>query len=335
MTTRRPVPPLKALVALECVVRHGSVSLAADELCVTHGAVSKQLTSLSAWVGQPLFADNRRRMVPTPEALRLAHGVNLGLREIYDVIDEVCGTPPEEPLLRVIAPATLAMYWLIPRLPALQHSALRVRADVRYTHTQDAWQELAFDVAIRAGQDVPAGYEQAAIIRDRLGLVAAPEITRTGSCDRELAAGLPLFESSTRPGELDRWLASAGLERDDFERIESFDHNYVAIEAALSGQGAVVAPLSVVDNHLRRGSLVQIMPETTVPGPEFTAVYDSHAANARHARSFIDWLITQADEARKPGHLLSDGNAMTAERRTLAALSDRAQHHATVGATDL
>lgn len=335
MTTRRPVPPLKALVALECVVRHGSVSLAADELCVTHGAVSKQLTSLSAWVGQPLFADNRRRMVPTPEALRLAHGVNLGLREIYDVIDEVCGKPPEEPLLRVIAPATLAMYWLIPRLPALQHSALRVRADVRYTHTQDAWQELAFDVAIRAGQDVPAAYEQAVLMQDRLGLVASPEIVAASCCAHDLATGLPLFESSTRPGELDRWLASAGLERDDLERIESFDHNYVAIEAALSGQGAVVAPLSVVDNHLRRGSLVQIMPETTAPGPEFTAVYDPHAVNARHARAFIGWLITQAHEARTPGHPLGDGNAMTAERRTLAALSDRVQRHSTVGVTDL
>lgn len=335
MTTRRPVPPLKALVALECVVRHGSVSLAADELCVTHGAVSKQLTSLSAWVGQPLFADNRRRMVPTPEALRLAHGVNLGLREIYDVIDEVCGTPPEEPLLRVIAPATLAMYWLIPRLPSLQHSTLRVRADVRYTHTQDAWQELSFDVAIRAGQDVPATYEQVAIMHDQLGLVASPEVALAGRFGHGLAIGLPLFESSTRPGELDQWLAAAGLERDDFARIETFDHNYVAIEAALSGQGAVVAPLTVVGNHLRRGSLVQIMPETTVPGPEFTAVYDPHAISARHARAFIAWLITQADEARKAGRLLSDDNAMTAERRTLAALSDRGQHHATVGATDL
>ncbi len=335
MTTRRPVPPLKALVALECVVRHGSVSLAADELCVTHGAVSKQLTSLSAWVGQPLFADNRRRMVPTPEALRLAHGVNLGLREIYDVIDEVCGTPPEEPLLRVIAPATLAMYWLIPRLPALQHSALRVRADVRYTHTQDAWQELAFDVAIRAGQDVPAAYEQATVMQDRLGLVASPEYAQESRLRCGRATDLPLFESSTRPGELDKWLAAAGLARNDFDRVETFDHNYVAIEAALSGQGAVVAPLAVVANLLKRGSLVQIMPDTTAPGPRFTAVYDSHAVNGRHARAFIAWLVAQASEEDTPGHLLGDGDAMTAERRTLAALSDRAQHHATVGATDL
>ena len=315
MTTRRPVPPLKALVALECVVRHGSVSLAADELCVTHGAVSKQLTSLSAWVGQPLFADNRRRMVPTPEALRLAHGVNLGLREIYDVIDEVCGTPPEEPLLRVIAPATLAMYWLIPRLPALQHSALLVRADVRYTHTLDAWQELSFDVAIRSDQDVPATYEQAVIMQDRLGLVASPEIASAGLRGSDLATRLPLFESSTRPGELDKWLAAAGLERDDFARIESFDHNYVAIEAALSGQGAVVAPLAVVGNHLRRGSLVQIMPETTAPGPEFTAVHDPHAVSARHARAFIAWLIAQAGEKVAPGRTsITDGTAPASRR---------------------
>ena len=57
MTAKPSLPPFKALVALECVVRHRSVSRAAEELCVTHGAVSKQLALLTDWLGRPLFTD--------------------------------------------------------------------------------------------------------------------------------------------------------------------------------------------------------------------------------------------------------------------------------------
>src|SRR5262249_11269311 len=114
MAARRATPPLKALATLECVVRHRSVSLAAEELCVTHAGVSKQLTGFAVWLGRPLFADIHRRMVPTLAALRLAQGVELGLRSIHEALDEICGVTGPEPQLRVIAPATLAMYWLIP-----------------------------------------------------------------------------------------------------------------------------------------------------------------------------------------------------------------------------
>ena len=295
MTTRRTIPPLKALATLECVVRHRSVSLAADELCLTHGAVSKQLAKLSAWIGQPLFADNRRRMVPTAAALRLAKGAEIGMQSIYEALDDVCRAPSDQPHLQVIAPATLAMYWLIPRLPALRRSDPKMKTDVRYTHTRDKWTDLPFDVAIRADQETPEAYRRSPVFRDVLGLVAAP-CSASALRSRDELRRSTLLESETRPGELDRWLSSAGLARSEVGTIESFEHNYVAIEAALTGQGAVVAPLTVVGNHLARGTLVQISPDVTVSGPEFIAVYDPRSAGARHARAFASWLSALAAE---------------------------------------
>lgn len=289
MVYRRSIPPLKALATLECVVRHGSVSAAAEELCVTHGAVSKQLASLSNWIGQPLFADNRRRMVPTPAALRLAHGVEIGMRSIYDALDEICGSAVDEPSLHVVAPATLAMYWLVPRLPTLRRSGFRMKAHVRHTHSHEAWETLPFDLAILADRSSPAAYKRVPIFRDELGLVAAPEFAST-TFDRSQIGRLALFESETRPGELDDWLYSVDLDRTKVGPIEVFEHNYIAIEAALMGQGAVVAPLAVVSNHLARGSLIQVLPEVTIPGPEFAAVYDPRSLGERYARAFVDWL---------------------------------------------
>lgn len=289
------IPPLKALATLECVVRHRSVSRAAEELCVTHGAVSKQLSTLAAWVGQPLFADNRRQMVPTAAALQLAHGVGMGMRAIYDALEKVGGASSEETHLRVVAPATLSMHWLIPRLPALRHSGLKIKAHIRNTHTHEDWRTLSFDLAIRTDRSVPAAYEHSLVFRDELGLVAAPHVAASAQSARGRRQ-LSIVESETRSGELDSWLSAAGFCRSEFAPIETFEHNYIAIEAALTGQGAVVASLPIVGNHLARGTLVQILPEVTVPGSDFSAVYDPRSASARSARAFARWLRTLALE---------------------------------------
>lgn len=299
MTGRRMIPPLKALATLECVVRHRSVSLAAEELCVTHGAVSKQLTTLAAWIGQPLFLDNRRRMVPTPAALRLAKGVETGMSTIYEALDDVQAATAEECDLRVIAPATLAMYWLIPRLPTLRRSGLKIKAHVRYTHTYDSWQDLPFDVAIRTDREPPSVYRRSPLFSDVLGLVAAPAVAATVRSSDDLCR-LTVLESETRPGELDAWLSAFGGNRSDLGAIETYEHNYVAIEAAVTGQGAVVAPLAVVGTHLARSTLAQVLPEVTVPGPDFAAIYDPRSAGGRHARSFANWLRTLAPSTDAP-----------------------------------
>lgn len=208
---------------------------------------------------------------------------------IYQALDDVQGDAASQQNLRVIAPATLAMYWLIPRLPALRRSGLRIKAHVRYTHTQDNWQEQPFDIAIRSDGDTPSDCRRRPLFADRLGLVAAPDVGAAIDC-RDALRGLTVLESETRPGELDAWLASVSRSRHDLGAIEVFEHNYVAIEAALIGTGAVLAPLAVVGNHLARGSLVQVLPDCTVSGPRFVAVYRPRSKGSRPLQGFMDWL---------------------------------------------
>src|SRR5262245_65371372 len=133
---KRSLPPLKSLVALEAVVRHGSVTTAAAELCVTHGAISKHIAGLEDWLGMPLFLDNRRRMVPTASALTLAEGVGTAIAAIEQSLDAVQPTrhAATDTVLEIIAPATFAMHWLIPRLPDLKRSDATLKVRVRPTH---------------------------------------------------------------------------------------------------------------------------------------------------------------------------------------------------------
>jgi DNA-binding transcriptional LysR family regulator len=288
---KRSLPPLKALVALEAVVRHGGVTTAADELCVTHGAISKHLASLEDWLGTPLFLDNRRRMVPTAAALTLADGVGTALAAIEQSLDAVRPTQHAvaDTVFQIVAPATFAMHWLIPRLPDLSRSGTTLKIRVRPTHTLENWRELSWDVAIRSDAARPADLTAIPLFRDTLGLLAAP-----GLYDRHCdLRKITFLESETRPGELDDWLAVAGLQRSEAATIESFEHNYIALEAALSGHGAVVAPLRVVAGQIERGTLIQLAPDKVTAGPLFTALFDPRGGNDRPARTLIAWLKKQ------------------------------------------
>lgn len=289
---KRSLPPLKPLVALEAVVRHGSVTTAAAELCVTHGAISKHLATLEDWLGMPLFLDNRRRMVPTAAALTLAEGIGTALTAIEQSLDAIQSAKEAavDTVFQIVAPATFAMHWLIPRLPDLKRSGVALKIRVRPTHTLENWRELSFDLAIRSGDDaLPMDLTAIPLFRDTLGLLAAPGLYES-RCDLRK---IKFLESETRPGELDDWLAVAGLRRTDVSAIETFEHNYVALEAALSGQGAVVAPLGVVAGQIERGTLIRLAPDTIAPGPLFTALFDPRSGSDRRARTLVAWLKKQ------------------------------------------
>jgi DNA-binding transcriptional LysR family regulator len=293
------LPPLKALIAFESVVRTGSVTAAADELFVTHSAVSKQIAALEAWIGEPLFAENRRAMMPTPAALRLADSVGMALKLISQSLDAFSDHAENVPL-RVIAPATFAMRWLLPRLPDFQllHETIRVR--VRQTHTPESWLDIPFDLAIRRGGPVPPHFKAISFFREELGLVCRPDILRDAGCPAaEIVATLPLLKAETRPGELESWLLAADASVRLSSRALSFPHFYTALEAAIAGAGAVVAPVKVLEDLLHRGDLVEIDPSLRLQGPDYAALYDEGASENSPQALFASWLASMPSHVQQ------------------------------------
>jgi hypothetical protein len=106
--------PLNALRVFEVAARTGSYAEAGVELGLTHGAVSRQIALLEAWLGQRLFVRTGRRMTATPAARVFAAEVSLSFDRVTAAA-EACGRPSARQILRVSAPTTLALRWLIPR----------------------------------------------------------------------------------------------------------------------------------------------------------------------------------------------------------------------------
>lgn len=290
------IPSLRALQAFEAVVRCGGVSLAANELGVTHGAVSKQLAGLEQSIGRRLFERRSGLLRPTPEARDFARELSAGFDGITRAARTFGQGSAAKSELVVLAPATFAMHWLLPRLPPISSSGRTIR--VQTTQTGEDWRAFRFDVAIQRDVGKAPGYVVEPLLTETLSLIARPDVARTIS-ERSLFAGEPptFLTSDSRQGELERWLAAAGAPLDRPTRTRTFNHFYVLLQAVLDGLGPAVGPVDTLAREIDAKRLIVPLPAITVTG----ATYYIIAREGLRSDSELDWLSRLARPAAKPG----------------------------------
>ncbi len=113
---RRPLPKLIGLQAFEAIARLGSVSRAADELCLTQGAVSRQLQALETLLTVQLFRRSKKRLLLTQAGAGYLHDVKVGLGLLGEATDALLSTQGRGGTLRLATLPTFGAKWLVPRL---------------------------------------------------------------------------------------------------------------------------------------------------------------------------------------------------------------------------
>ncbi|MGK7870845.1 LysR substrate-binding domain-containing protein [Falsiroseomonas sp. E2-1-a20] len=283
-------PPLRMIEAFEAAARLGSRSAAAAELNVTPGAVRKQLRALEQWLGLKLFAEDGRDITLNEAGRSLAQSVTAGMAQIGDGLAALRPQQGERSQLSVLAPATFAMKWLVPRLHLLERVAPQLQVTLRQTNTHDDWLTLPHHVAIRRDGFVPSGYEAQSLLRETLSAFVAPALVAPAMVPDQV----PLLESGTRSGDLDRWLVAASVQRLG-QPCRRFAHFYIAYEAALAGEGLIVAPTVLASADVAAGRLVAPWPDITVPGAAYSIVMPATAAMRNRAAPFLTWLYTEIE----------------------------------------
>lgn len=297
---KRRLPPLKSLLFLEGVVRTGSVTAAADELSLTHSAVSKQLSQLEAWIGAPLFVEKRKGMIPTASVGRLAEVLGNAFDEIHDALEELRPSRVKRSKLQVIAPATFAMRWLIPKLQEFHVTEGLVDTMVRPTHTPDNWLDMPFDVAIRRGGNIPAQFAPQYLFTETLALAVSVRLVAEGKViTKDDLVKVDLLEASTRPGELKTWLKAVGLSGGMARQALKLPHFYIALDAMLAGRGALIVPTFLIEDQLMRGEVVEPFPELRAEGPSYEIFLNPASRESEAAASFIDWIASYVPEMRR------------------------------------
>lgn len=228
-------------------------------------------------------------MQPTPQALVLAKATSQSWGLIDEAVHGVRGDQGAT-VLRVLAPSTFAMRWLIPRAWSFSERHEDIAIQVRQTDSLETWLDIAFDVAIRSDPLVPSHLTGTQFLQDELILAVAPHAPAMARLQSPAdLPGVQILRALTRQGELETWLAAAGV-NSEAPRTSAFPHFYLALEAALAGAGPLVCPLETLGDLLAKGELIEPWPHIRVPGPSYVAIYDSGSARAKSARTFVKWL---------------------------------------------
>ncbi|WP_279358510.1 LysR substrate-binding domain-containing protein [Methylobacterium indicum] len=290
----RSLPPLNALRAFEAAARRGSFKEAAGELCVTQGAVGQHVRVLEGWLGAPLFTRHNRRIVPTDAARSYLAGIGPALDRIAAATERF--GQDDRAVLRVSAPATFALRWLVPRLARFraEHSGVEVRLE-----TSNASPEALgdpFDVIIRGGPDTFYGFRAAPFLAEERLPVCSPVLMDRIPLRRcEDLARHTLLHTLSLPRLWADWLARAGRAGLDPAATVVLDHFYLTLQAALDGLGVAMGPTALVADDLARGRLVAPFAGPALPARSYCTYLPEERANDPLALAFRAWLEREGD----------------------------------------
>jgi DNA-binding transcriptional LysR family regulator len=290
----RGLPPLNALRVFEVAARTSSYVEAAAELGLTHGAVSRQISILEGWLGQRLFARSGRRMVATPVARAFAAEVGYAFDRVVSAA-EACGRPSARQILRVSAPTSFAMRWLIPRLERFHEE--RPDIEVAVTTVSTVHEELrgGYDVAIRKGttaQDAWPRHHAVSILEDIDTLIISPALLAERPINKpEDLEGHSFLATETRPGDWVDWLEAAGLPHLMAHPRRLYDHFFVTRQAVEDGLGIGIGPLPLLDIDIASGRLAAPLPHIQVRRTGYVALTAREAEATGPTAAFLAWLM--------------------------------------------
>lgn len=293
--TRR-LPPLNALRAFEAAARCGNFTRAAQELCVTQGAVSRHIATLEGWLDLALFERGRHGIALTPAGQRYFDTARAALDQI-DYGTRQLQARPDERRLRIKLPPTFAIRWLVPRLARFH--ALHPRIDVQITtsHERADFAREEVDVSIHSEPEPPAGSGLRRLFGETLVPVCAPGLLERGPRLRKPAdlARHVLLCSMNRPKDWPAWLAAAGAPQIDGNSGLEFENAALGYQAAADQLGVMVALDAFVRDDLASGRLVAPFPLKVRTEGAYYLAWRDQAPLPERVRAFEDWIVKEAE----------------------------------------
>ncbi len=297
--SRRTIPPLGALRALEALDRLGSATAVARELDLSQSAVSRQIRTLEDTLGVPLVRRERRSLELLPAAKDYAASVRGALDRIAQA-SLALRLPGRAGSLDLAMLPSFGMRWLVPRLPdfARRHPDVTVNLATRIRPCDFATE--AFDAAIEFGGAEPrSGTRRLRLRPERTVPVCAPELVPDGPLPPDRLVSLPLLQMETRPEAWPEWFRLHGVEAAP-RGGTTFDQFTAMREGAQAGLGAALLPDYLVETELATGSLVRAVDAQPVSLGAYHLVWPATRPESPALRHFRDWLATQAEDEDDP-----------------------------------
>ena len=296
---RRKIPSTVALAAFEAAARHQSFTKAAEELAVTQSAVCRQIAALEAQLGVALFRRTRRGVVVSEAGELYARSVRARLDEVERDTLELMAKGAQGSTLELGVVPSFATQWLLPRLPAFHRMDPHITLNLWVRTRPFLFDDTPLDAAIHAGTSGWPGTEAHFLMRETLAGVASPALigARKSRKAAELAR-FPLLQASTRPYAWRDWFESQGLQVDNALAGPRYELFSMQVMAAIHGLGIGLVPELVVEDELRRGTLVRAVRQSLPSDRSYYLIHPQRKQGSASLGAFREWLQREAREYR-------------------------------------
>jgi len=292
----RKLPPLKSLRGFEAATRHQSIRAAADELCLTHPAVSHQVQLIEEVLGVALFVQQGRGIVSTPEGRALYPYVRSAFELLIEGI-EAAHRQSLDKQLRVQTYVTASIRWLAKRMPLFLIDNPQIKLALSTCAVEWEFDDINADVGLVYYEADPGPkYHWTPLFEYALFPVCSPGLAARVGALATVADLLqqPLVIIQTEVRNWQSWFASAGVEFDPSSNYLVVDTLAVALELALSGQAIALVNGPFVDDDLAEGRLLRPVDHKFVCPGEWGLICRKELQENPSIRIFIDWMARSA-----------------------------------------
>lgn len=293
MRLRDSLPPLVTLLPFEAAGRLASFTAAAQELCVTQAAISRQIKQLEQTLGATLFERRHRAVALTEEGQRLYDAVSAGLATIASGVQDVRQTRTGE--VTIYCELSLAAYWLVPRLPRFErlHTAPRIR--VIASNQPHARVSEPYDLAMQTSLRPSDTLTPVVSVREEIFPVCSPELLEQyGSAvtaEQLGRATLLSFRDDSYPWiDWPEWMQRFGYRFSDSRRLRTYNNYPVLLQATIAGQGFALGWKSSIEPMLQDGRLVRALDLAFTIHDGIHVYRPARGELDRNTRTVLRWL---------------------------------------------
>ncbi len=297
MADFRKLPNLTALRAFEAAARHQNFSRAAEEIHVTHGAISHQVRALEEELGVQLFVRLGKRISLTGHGQQFANALRKSLLDIASATDAVKSSD-EYRRLTISSLSSFAARWLSPRIGSFieQYPDIEVRLQSSTNLTDFAREEV--DVAIRFGPGNYPGLAEELLMGDYYYPAASPrfnggnlpttpqDLARGGLLRCEMEPWLPWF----RAAQIDLPEPTTGI---------IFQDATMLLRAAVDGQGIALVRHAMATADILSGELIRLFDVTVKCPSSYYFVCPPGSLQKSQVQAFRGWLFAEVDKWKK------------------------------------
>jgi len=281
------------LRAFEAAGRLKSYSKAADELGLTHGAVSHRIRELEERIGVRLFRRVGNSMLLTTDGEKLHVQVRQALSLLEQAFASPAPTKTAQQRLVITAVPSLASTWLFARLGEYRVEHPEVDVELRVSDRLCDYKKEGIDVGVRLGRGGWDGMQSVRLFDEALTPVCTPEyrdrLALAAPADLERAT---LLRNAWTPWA--RWFRAAGLDWPEPARGPSFDDSGLLLRAALQGDGVALGRHWLAIDELRAGRLVAPFHLSLRDDFAYWLVWPAGRLTNSEATRFRTWLEARA-----------------------------------------